>query len=52
MHTIKAMLLANAVMRLPQLGANSLPLAAGACAAAVAFGATPAMATALISIVS
>ena len=41
------MLLANAVMRLPQLGANSLPLAAGACAAAVAFAATPAMASAL-----
>jgi hypothetical protein len=41
------MLLANTVMRLPQLGANSLPLAAGACAVAVAFGATPAMASAL-----
>ncbi|WP_315858443.1 MULTISPECIES: DUF3747 domain-containing protein [unclassified Cyanobium] len=41
------MLLANAVMRLPQLGANSLPLAAGAWAAAVAFAATPAMASTL-----
>ena len=41
------MLRANAVMRLLQLGANYLPLAAGACATAVAFAATPAMASAL-----
>lgn len=47
MHTIEFMLLANAVMRLPQLGANSLPLAAGAFAAAATFAATPAMASAL-----
>ena len=47
MHTIKPMLLANALMRLPQLGANSFPLAAGAFATAVAFAATPAVASAL-----
>ena len=47
MHTIKPMLLANALMRLPQLGANSFPLAAGAFATAVAFAATPAVAGAL-----
>lgn len=47
MHTIKAMLLANAVTRLPQLGAKSLPLAAGAFAAAATFAAAPAVASAL-----
>ena len=41
------MLLANAVMRLPRLGANSLPLAAGAFATGVAFAANPAVASAL-----
>ena len=41
------MLLANALMRLPQLGANSLPLAAGAFATGVAFAANPAVASAL-----
>ena len=41
------MLPTNAVMRLPQLGANALPLAAGAFATAVVFGPNPAMANAL-----
>jgi hypothetical protein len=41
------MLPTNAVMRLPQLGANALPLAAGAFATAVVLGPNPAMANAL-----
>ena len=41
------MLPTNAVMRLPQLGASALPLAAGAFATAVVFGPNPAMANAL-----
>ena len=41
------MLPTNAVMRLPQLGANALPLAAGAFASAVVLGPNPAMANAL-----
>ena len=41
------MLPTNAVMRLPQLGASALPLAAGAFATAVVLGPNPAMANAL-----